>query len=144
MHLPAPSRRGKRMSGRPNELQAILNEVRRRWTSRSLLRAAALGAAAAAVIVLTGWIATLLIAREGIPLLVVAATVLVISTFALGRALWTARHRPTDRQLARLIEERDGGLDDVLATAVEYSARSDASSRMRDALFGDALRAVSA
>jgi hypothetical protein len=132
------------MSGRPVELQAILGEVRRRWTRRILLRATALGASAAAVVILAGWVATILLAREGLSLLVVASLVLIIAAFALGRALWTARHRPTDRQIARLVEERDGGLDDVLATAVEYAARPGASARMRDALMADASRAISA
>jgi hypothetical protein len=126
------------------ELQAILSEVRRRWTRRSLLRASALAAAAAAVVVLAGWTATSLVAREGIPLLVVATVVLLVGAFAVARALWTARGRPTDRQVARLIEERDGNLDDVLVTAVDYAARPDVSPRMRDALFADAARAVSA
>jgi hypothetical protein len=132
------------MSERPVELQAVLTEVRRRWTLRSVLRAATLGAAAAAVAVLTGWGATLLVAREGIPLLIVSTIVLLIAAFACAAALWQTRRRPTDNQLARLVEERDGGLDDVLATAVEYSTRPDASPRMREALFADAVRALSA
>src|SRR5262245_53455833 len=106
------------MSEHPAELQKILAEVRRRWTRKSLLRAAAFGSAAAALIVLSGWAAVALLAREGLPLLAVAAVVLPLATFALARALWAVRRRPTDGQVARLIEERDGELDDVLVTAV--------------------------
>ena len=132
------------MSERPVELQAILAEIRRRWTRRSLLRAAALGASAAAVVILAGWIAAALLAREGLPLLTVVIVVLTVAVFALARALWTTRGRPTDGQVARLIEERDCGLDDVLVTAVEYEGRADASPRMRHALFADAERALTA
>ena len=127
---------------RPVELDEILTEVRRRWTRRSLLRAGRLGALAAALVVLAGWGATIVVAREGLPLLTVAIVVLLVSAFAIGRAFWAARGRPSDRQVARLIEERDGELDDVLVTAVDYQARSDASPRMRDALLGDAARAL--
>jgi hypothetical protein len=127
---------------RPVQFQAILTEVRRRWTRRSLLRASTLGTLAAAVVVLAGWGTTIVLAREGLPLLTVAIVVLLVSVFALGRAFWAARGRPTDLQVARLIEERDGELDDVLVTAVEYEAKGDASPRMRQALFGDAARAL--
>ena len=130
------------MSDRPVELQAIVTEVRRRWTRRSLLRAGTLGASAAAVVLLAGWGATILLAREGLPLLVVSVVVLLMAAFAIGGAWWVARARPSDGQVARLIEERDGTLDDVLVTAVEYEARAGASPRMREALFDDAARAL--
>ena len=42
------------------------------------------------------------------------------------------RRRPSDRQLARFIEERDPELDDVVVTAVDYAQASDASARMRE------------
>ena len=83
-----------------------------------------------------------LVAGDGLRLLIVAAVVLVGAAFALGRGL-DGRPAPSDQQVARLIEERDGGLDDVLATAVDYAARPDASPRMREALFTDATRALS-
>jgi hypothetical protein len=130
------------MSERANQLTAILNEVRRRWTRRSLLRAATLGAAAAATVVLAGWTASMLVASQGIPLLVVAALVIPAAMFIVARSLWPLRHAPTDRQIARLIEEREDRLDDVVATAVDYAARPDAAPRMRDALFDDAARAL--
>ncbi|HUE86585.1 MAG TPA: hypothetical protein VMO26_10955 [Vicinamibacterales bacterium] len=132
------------MSDRPVELEAILTEVRRRWTRRSRWRASMLGAAAAAVIVLTGWSAVALLAPDGIPLLVISGFVLATAIFAIARAGWSVRGAPTDRQVARLIEERETQLDDVVATAVDYGARPDATPRMRQALFGDAARAVAA
>jgi hypothetical protein len=132
------------MTERAAQLQVILNEVRRRWTLRSLLRATALGAAAAAVVVLAGLGASTLVAQQGIPLLMVTSLVIATATFAMVRALWPAWRRPSDRQIARLIEERERRLDDVVATAVDYAARSDASPRMRETLLDDAARALTA
>ena len=108
-------------------------------------RAWMMGAGGAATAVLAGWGTVALVAGEGIPLVVVTALVLLTATFALARAWWATRLRPSDRQVARLIEERESDLDDVVATAVDYGARPDATPRMRQALFADAasrLRAL--
>ena len=130
------------MSERPGQLQAILHEVRRRWTRRSVLHASTLAVAAAATAVLAGLGATLLVAQQGLPLLLVTILVLLTCLVAVAYAMWSVRRAPTDGQIARLIEEREPGLDDVVATAVDYAARPDASPRMRDALFDDAARAI--
>lgn len=132
------------MSERPVQLQAILSDVRRRWTLRSVLRAWTLGVSAAATVVLSGVGASLLVAREGIPLIVTAGIVLFLAAFAIGRALWPYRRQPSDGQLARFIEEREAGLDDVVVTAVDYATRPDASLRMRDVLAEEAGRALGA
>jgi hypothetical protein len=68
--------------------------------------------------------------------------VLGTSLFAIVRAGWSVRRVPSLHQIARLIEERESRLDDVVATAVDYAARPDATSRMRAALYGDATRAL--
>ncbi len=131
------------MSERPQELQAILTDIRRRWTLRALLRAWTLGAAAAALILAAGSGATMLVARDGVPLLFTTA---VISAFVAGTlfyTFWPFRRRPTDSQIARLIEEHIE-LDDVVVTAVDYGKRPDAAPRMVDAIAGDAARALSA
>lgn len=130
------------LSERPVELEAILNEVRRRWMRRSLWRAAMLGSAAAATALFAGWAAVGLVAREGVPLLVATTIAVLIAAFALVSAFWALPRRPSDRQVARLVEERADGLDDVLATAVDYDARVDATPRMRSMLFADALASV--
>jgi hypothetical protein len=132
------------MNEQSGQVQAILGEVRRRWTRRTWLHAATLAAAAAATVVLVGWAATALVARQGLSLLAVATLVLLTAVFAAGRALWAARRGPTDRQLARLIEEREPDLNDVVATAVDYAARPEATPRMRQALLDDAERALAA
>ncbi|HXG89973.1 MAG TPA: hypothetical protein VNJ02_16720 [Vicinamibacterales bacterium] len=132
------------MSEHSVELQATLTGIKRQWTQRAWLRAWTRGAAAAATVVLVGFVASLLIARDGLPLLITAAVVLIVAVFAIARALWPCRHAPKEPQIARFIEERTGGLDDVVVTAVDYAARPEASARMREALAADAARALAA
>src|SRR5262245_12555401 len=122
------------MTERPVELEAILSDIRRRLTQRLMLRAWTLGAAAAATVTAAGFTAAFLIASEGIPLVFTAVVVAALSTFALARALWPLRRRPTDGQLARFIEEHEPALDDVVVTAVDYRSRPDASDRVRQIL----------
>ena len=130
------------MGERLLELQAILAEVRRRWTQWVMLRSWTIAAAAAATVLLAGIGAVLLVAREGLSLVVTVAIVCFVALFALAGAFWPLRRRPTDRQLARFIEEKRGGLDDVLVTAVDYAGRPDASANMREWLAADAVRAT--
>src|SRR5262245_30020281 len=132
------------MTERPVELQAILSEVRRRWTQRVMLRAWTAGAAASATIIAVGFTAAFLVAREGLPLVFTASVVTALTTFALIRAFWPLRRRPTYRQLARFVEERAPDLDDVVVTAVDYQSRPDASPSMRAILDADAAAALSA
>jgi hypothetical protein len=112
------------MSERLLELRAFFSTVKRHWTRRALLRAWTLGSAAAALVLLTGFVTVYLFAREGFPLVFTVAAVTAVALFAMARALWPLRVSPTDRQLARFIEERsDTDLDDVLVTAVDYAVR---------------------
>ena len=83
------------MSERAAELQAIIDAVGRRWRGRLSLQALGLGAFAAALFLGAGWLAVALVARDGVPLVVVAAVVLVGATFALGRAYWLTRGSAT-------------------------------------------------
>jgi hypothetical protein len=124
------------------ELKAILADVRRRWMLRRVLRASTLGTVAAATVLLAGLVAVLLVARDGLPLLVTTVIVVLAAVLAISRALWPCRSVPTDLQVARFVEERVPDLDDVLVTAVEYAARDDASPPMRAALGTDAVRAL--
>ena len=132
------------MSERPVELRAILTDVQRRWMRRFVLRAWALGATAATTVVLAALGATLFLARDGLPLVFVAALATITSVGALAFALWPCRRRPADSQIARLVEEENPDLDDVVVTAVAYATRPEASPRMRAALERDAAQAIAA
>ena len=125
------------MTERVGELRAILADVRARWQRQALLRAWLLGATTAAAMLLVGVLAVRLVAAEGIPLVVVVAAAATAAFAALLFALLPLRLPPSDRQIARFIEERAGGLDDVLVTAVDKSGDA---SPVAALLVGDAIR----
>src|SRR5688572_24565463 len=121
-----------------SELKTILADVRRRWSRRALLRAWTLGATTAAAMLLVGLLAVWLVAREGFPLVLAVVSASAIALVSLIVALLQVRQTPTDKQIARFIEERAGGLDDVLVTAVDQPARGPVG----DLLLHDAIRAT--
>ncbi|HEX8027653.1 MAG TPA: hypothetical protein VF491_04280, partial [Vicinamibacterales bacterium] len=125
---------------RGSELRAILAGVRARWARRAFLRAWTLGAIAAAAMLMVGVLAVWLIAQEGIPLVIVVATVGIVAGVALAFALLPLRRPPSDRQIARFIEEEAGGLDEVVVTAVDKSAAG--TGPVIELLVADAVRAV--
>ena len=61
-----------------------------------------------------------LLASEGLSLAFVVMVVTAFVLITLGFALRPPHHPPTDLQIARYIEERAGGLDDVVVTAVQH------------------------
>ena len=128
------------MSDRLVELRAILADMRRRWARRALWRAWRLGSATATAVLLVGLFAVWLVARDGVPLVITAATVVVFTVVSLVFALLPLRQPPSDKQLARFIEEHAGGLDDVLVTAVEQGDK--APSALSGLLAADAVRAA--
>ena len=128
------------MADQAGELQAILATVRARWSRRAFLRAWSIGAGAAAGMLLAGLLAVLLIAQEGIPLVFVVATVGIFAGIALSFALQPLRKPPSDRQIARFIEEQAGGLDEVVVTAVDKLESG--SGPVIDLIVGDAVRAA--
>ena len=130
------------MSDRFAELRALLADVRARWTRRALLRAWTLGAATAAAMLLVGLLAVWLVAREGVPLVLVVVAAVAVAIISLVFALLPLRQPPTDRQMARFIEEQAGGLDDVLVTAVEKGSAG--PSPMNELLVAHAIKAARA
>ena len=130
------------MSERFVELRTILADARTRWTRRAFLRAWTLGAFTAASMLLVGLLAVWLVAREGVPLVFAVTAVTFLSLISLVVALLPLRQPPSDRQIARFIEEQSGGLDDVLVTAVERGNLD--SSPISQVLVADAVRAARA
>lgn len=128
------------MNDRLVELRAILADMRRRWARRAWLRAWTLGSATATAVLLVGVLAVWLIARDGVPLVITAGAVLAFAIVSVAFALLPLRQPPTDRQLARFIEERAGNLDDILVTAVEHGDKP--ASPMSALLAADAVRAA--
>ncbi len=110
------------MSHETNLLQDLLRKARSRRQLLLSLRGVAISLGVVAVVLLlTGWAAhryryngaALIVLRAG-ALLTVLATIY----FALVRPLLK---RISDARLARLIEERSGGVEDRLVTAVEFA-----------------------
>src|SRR5215203_3451279 len=128
------------MADRSGELRDILGGVRARWSRRALLRAWMLGALTAAAMLMVGLLAVQLLAQDGIPLVIVATTVGLMAGVALSFALLPLRVPPTDRQIARFIEEQAGGLDEVVVTAVDNSQA--VSAPVVEYLIADAIRAA--
>lgn len=126
------------MSERFVELRTILAAVRSRWARRAFLRAWTLGAVTAAAVLLVGLLAVWLVAGEGLPLVLAVIAVTAFAVVALVFALMPLRQPPTDKQIARFIEEQSGGLDDVLVTAVEKGGA--VPSPMTDWLIANAVR----
>src|SRR6185436_7730843 len=124
------------MGDRATELRAILAGVRARWSRRAFLRGWSIGAWAAAAMLMVGLLAVLLLAQDGIPLVFVVATVGIFAGIALSFSLLPLRRPPSDRQIARFIEEQSGGLDEVVVTAVDKSEA--ASGPVVDLLIADA------
>lgn len=132
------------MADRAAELRAILASARARWSRRAFLRAWMLGASTAGAMLLVGLLAIWLIAHEGIPLVFVVATAGLVAGVALWFAFLPLRRQPTDRQVARFIEEQAGDLDEVVVTAVgKIDSQGDAApSPLVELLVADAVRAA--
>lgn len=115
-------------------LLAVIRRVRHRWFLLEWLRVLAWAAlAASAALGSAAALGGLLdLGGEGRALLVTAAAAIVLAV-VVGVA-WPLRRRPTDRQVARFLEERLPELEDGLASAVG----ADASTR-RLALFAPLL-----
>ncbi|MEZ5294141.1 MAG: DUF4175 family protein [Vicinamibacterales bacterium] len=123
-------------------LRALLDDIARRRASLAWRRAWIAGAVAAAVALAASRAAVALGAPDGLVLLAVVGFGVAVAGLALAVALVGARETSTPLQIARLVEERLGGLDDVVATAVDYAARPDHRPGIADQLAASALRAA--
>jgi Domain of unknown function (DUF4175) len=130
------------MNPQYDAIRALLAGVRARWRRLTLLHGtvrAALAAtiALAVLFTLTRWTA-------GAPGLLAAFGVAAFAAIIAG-VVWGFRsthHAPSDRQIARFIEEQVPSLDDRLVTAVD-AAHPDAADRpaLADSMIADAARA---
>ena len=82
------------------------------------------------------------VAPTGAAFLLLIVLALTVAVAALVVALRAARLATTPVQVARLLEERLGGLDDVVVTAVDYAARDGHAAPVANRLATAALAAV--
>jgi hypothetical protein len=118
------------------DLQALIASVRRRWRKRAALRTMAHVCAAAAAPLGVAAFVERVLQPHGSVLIVIAAAAVGLALGAASLALRKMPPRPSDRQVARFIEERAtasmaGELNDALVTAVDAAERGTA----RDAAF---------
>ncbi|MQA30105.1 MAG: hypothetical protein GEU82_09740 [Luteitalea sp.] len=100
----------------------LLTRVRSRWRRLLLFQATIRASLAAAgvlgiVLVLARWTS-----RSPTALAVLGVAAVVLAIVALIWGLWPARERPSDRRVARFVEESLGTLDERLVSAVDVEA----------------------
>ena len=127
----------------PDDLRALLAQVRRRWLTRRALQAATRVALATLGLLAVVLAADRLLRLPDGPLAGLFAAALAVAAALAGRAAWRLRRAPDDRQMARYVEERCPALDDRLASAAD-AARRARPSVFRDLLMADAVRAARA
>jgi hypothetical protein len=112
--------------GKTPELADALARVRFRWLAATRLAATTRGLLLAGGFILALVVLDRAAAPSDLVLLVLALAVAAGALAVLGGTLWSARHAPTDRQVARFVEERCPELEDRVACATEFVARPDA------------------
>lgn len=123
-------------------LRTVLDETARRRATLAWRQGWTLGGVVAAGALIALRIAAAVLAPTGALLVALVVVAVGIAVAALIVALRGARIASTPTQLARLLEERHGGLDDVVASAVDYAARADHRPEVARRLDVAALRAL--
>jgi Domain of unknown function (DUF4175) len=111
-----------------DELRTLIRSVRRQWTGLVRLRAFARGTVGASLAIIVAVVIDRVLRPEGLPLVVLMASGMVLAAAAMARAIWLMPGRPHDRQVARFIEERaatqsGNALNDSLVSAVDAVER---------------------
>ncbi len=105
------------------DLDNLLHGIRRRWQRCVALRAAARACVLVAVLLAAPALAERAVQPGDTALLALGTTVVVLIIAAIAISAWPLRRAPTDRQIARFVEERAPELDDTIATAVDLRDR---------------------
>ena len=120
-----------------DELAALLGWVRRRWTTARGTRAVARVFAVGALLLLVVLGADRFLAPADLAMAALALIAFATAAVFAGWTLWPLRRRPSDRQIARYIEERCPELEDRLASAAAI-AQTDRPSAFHELMLGDA------
>ena len=119
------------------DLRDLLQRVRRRWSGTVFMRALARGAGGAALVILLAAAADVWLSPRDLPLVALGAATLAGVVACGAWAVWPLRTRPSDRQVARFVEERCPELEDRLASATALAGRTGAEP-MRGLVIADA------
>ncbi len=132
------------------DLHGLMAAVRARWTSVVALHAVTRASAGAAALLVTGAILESVLRPQGFPLIVLAAATGILAVALASLALWRLPRRPSDRKVARFIEERAArlpgrALDDALVSAIDAADRqADAQAAFLPLMLGAALQRLRA
>jgi len=133
------------MTDQYREIAAVLRRVRVRWRAVRVLLGIARGFAGAAAVLLLALAAWTLGGSGRDLLLVSAAAALVGAVAAVAWGFARIGRAPSDRLVARLIEERCPALEDRVASAVEFGAGAGAErTPMLGRLLDDTARRLAA
>ena len=120
-----------------DELRAVLARVRRRWLAARSMRATARVAFAIIGLLLLLLFTDRFLRPADLPMVGLFLVALVLGATVFLRAFWPLRRSPSDRQVARFIEERCPALEDRLASATDLT-RNGRRSVFFDLVVGDA------
>jgi hypothetical protein len=110
-----------------DEMRSFLARVRRRWVTRTRLGAAGLSMAAGAIPIVLALLVVHAGNVEGLPLLALTMVTLILAAASASVPMFRMPRRPSDRQVARYIEERiailtgDASLNDSLVSALDVA-----------------------
>jgi hypothetical protein len=132
------------MSEQFGPIRELLDRVRARWRRLVLLHVAARAALGVALVVAVALLLAQWMSRGPIALASLGIAALVFILAALTWAIWPARHVPSDRSVARFIEEREPALDERLVSAVDVASSPADADRpaLAAAMVRDAARAA--
>ena len=133
------------MSEQFGPIQDLLDRVRARWRRVVILGVLARAALAVTALVVLGLLLARAMSSAPVALASLGVGVLLAALAAVVWAVWPARRVPSDRRIARYIEECDRSLDERLVSAVDLVSTPDAASRpaLAAAMVTDAARAAS-
>jgi len=125
-------------------IQELLDRVRARWRRLVFLEVTTRAAAGGAVVIALALGLSFGLSRSPFGLAALGVLGIVAAVSALVWAAWPARHVPSDRKVARFIEERHASLDERLVSAVDVFYGRDADERpaLADAMIRDAAKAA--
>ena len=112
------------MDGSYQQIGELIARVRARWRRLLFFRASLTAALTAAVVLLVALGAAYFTGRSPNALAAIGVVAALLALLSISRALWPVRRRPTDKQVARFIEEREPSLDDRLVSAVDVASWS--------------------
>ena len=106
------------------QIGELISRVRARWRRLLVFRASVRAALTAAAVLIVALAVARLSGRSPNALAALGVVAGLATLVAIVRALWPLRQRPSDKQVARFIEEREPSLDDRLVSAVDVASLS--------------------